>query len=483
MARECYVTSLNEVKMKEAMIIKGLDVRDEEELVRGEPVEELVEVPIDLSDSAKTARICSQLSSQAKADLIALLAEHSDVFAWTHSNMPVITGQAVTDFILEFTNLTPNVPPPQPHFTTDEENPHSWTLSVDGSSCKEGSAAGLILTTPKGEYFKCALRFLFDASNNETKYEALIAGFRMARDIGVNHIQVFGDSQLIVGQIIGEFDAKEEMMRAYRDIAFHLVRCFNTFQIRHIPRSENSKADEIAQLASADQSDFSHGIRIEYLTHSATSANPQEIQFLQNEPIPWAQDTIPFLTQRELPDDKQCLSPAQVTYVIRELHEGICGNHSGGRSLAHKILRIGYFWPTFNQDANEFVLKCDKCQRFANIPHAPPTELITLSSLYHFAKWGIDIVGLLPTGRGQTMFVVVVIDYFTKWVEAKPLATITERNTTRFIWQSIVCRFGIPQAIVSDNEKQFDNAKFRKFCEDLNIRPCFSSLGHSQANG
>ena len=118
---------------------------------------------------------------------------------------------------------------------------------------------------------------------------------------------------------------------------------------------------------------------------------------------------------------------------MREVHEGIYGNHSGARSLAHKILRIGYFWPTLNQDTTEFVLKCDKCQRFANIPHAPPTELITLCSPYPSTKWGIDLVGPLPTGRGQTKFTIVAIDYFTKWVEAESLTTIIERNTTRFI--------------------------------------------------
>ncbi|XP_028061802.1 uncharacterized protein LOC114265232 [Camellia sinensis] len=238
---------------------------------------------------------------------------------------------------------------------------------------KGDSGAGLILTTLEGEYFKCALRFLFDANNNEAEYEALITGLRLARDIGVNHIQVFSDFQLIVRQITEEFDAKEETMRAYKDIAFPLVCLFNTFQIRHISRLENCKADEMAQLASADQSDLSYGVCIEYLTHPTTSSNPQEVHFLQNEPILWAQDILLFLSQGELPDDKQqaakvrarlsnyifiggllykrgfsrpylrCLSPAQVIYVMREIHEGICGNHSGARSLAHKILCTDYF--------------------------------------------------------------------------------------------------------------------------------------------
>ncbi|GMP37997.1 hypothetical protein CsSME_00021317 [Camellia sinensis var. sinensis] len=424
-----------------------------------------------------------------------------------------IKGQAIADFIMEFTKPTPTTTPPPLPTLTEPEDPHSWTLNVDGSSRREGSGAGIILTSPEGGHFKCALRFLFEASNNEAEYEALLAGLRLAKDIGVSHLRVFSDSQLVVGQMTGDFDAKDDTMRAYRDLALPLARLFNTFHIKHIPRADNSKADEMAQLASADHPTLSHDVRIEYLHHPAVSPSLQAIQHIQNEPIPWASDILLFLTTGALPEDQQqaskvrsrasnyviiddilykrgfsrpylrCLNPAQATYVMQEIHEGICGNHSGGRSLAQKVLRTGYFWPTLSQDTTDFVLKCDKCQRFANIPHAPPTELITLCSPYPFAKWGIDLVGPFPTGRGQTKFAIVAIDYFTKWVEAEPLATITERNTTRFIWQSIICRFGIPQAIISDNGKQFDNAKYRKFCADLQIQPCFSSPGHPQANG
>ncbi|XP_028120239.1 uncharacterized protein LOC114317675 [Camellia sinensis] len=95
-AQECYVASLKKIKMKEAMTINGVDVRDEEELVRGEPVEELVEVPVHPTDPTKTTKIGNQLSSQAKADLTALLAKHNNVFSWTHSDMPGIDLSFIT---------------------------------------------------------------------------------------------------------------------------------------------------------------------------------------------------------------------------------------------------------------------------------------------------------------------------------------------------------------------------------------------------
>ena len=73
---------------------------------------------------------------------------------------------------------------------------------------------------------------------------------------------------------------------------------------------------------------------------------------------------------------------------------------------------------------------------------------------------------------------VVGVDYFTKWVEAEPLATITEQKVRNFVWRSIICRFGIPRALVSDNGKQFDNLKFRDFCAELGIKNYYSSPAH-----
>ena len=80
-------------------------------------------------------------------------------------------------------------------------------------------------------------------------------------------------------------------------------------------------------------------------------------------------------------------------------------------------------------------------------------------------------------------FLVVGIDYFTKWVEAEPLATITEKNVRGFVWKTIICRFGIPRVFIFDNGRQFNNSPFREFCEKLGIHNHYSSLEHLQANG
>ena len=88
-----------------------------------------------------------------------------------------------------------------------------------------------------------------------------------------------------------------------------------------------------------------------------------------------------------------------------------------------------------------------------------------------------------PIAVRQLKFLIVDIDYFTKWVEAEALATITEKNVRSFVWENIICRFGIPSVLVSNNGKQFDNNSFRDFCLQLGIINHYSSLTHLHANG
>nr|KYP75220.1 Pol polyprotein [Cajanus cajan] len=95
----------------------------------------------------------------------------------------------------------------------------------------------------------------------------------------------------------------------------------------------------------------------------------------------------------------------------------------------------------------------------------------------------MDILGPFPIAKGQCKFVLVAVDYFTKWIEAEPLATITANNVQKFLWKSIVTRFRIPYAIVTDNGLQFVDHKFKKFLQDLGIKHRFTSVEHPQANG
>ena len=92
-------------------------------------------------------------------------------------------------------------------------------------------------------------------------------------------------------------------------------------------------------------------------------------------------------------------------------------------------------------------------------------------------------MGPFPLGKKQLKFLIVAISYFTKLVEAEPVTMITEVKVTSFVWKNIICKFEVPHVIILDNRKQFDNPKFRKFCQDLGVKNHYSSPRHPQANG
>ena len=99
---------------------------------------------------------------------------------------------------------------------------------------------------------------------------------------------------------------------------------------------------------------------------------------------------------------------------MREVHEGICRNHLRSRSLVHKLVREWYYWPTMQKDAEAYVKTCDKCQKFRNIIKQPIEELTSMTALWLFAQWGLNIMGPFPKAMRQLKFLVVGIDYFTK---------------------------------------------------------------------
>uniref|UniRef100_A0A2N9H5N1 Integrase catalytic domain-containing protein n=1 Tax=Fagus sylvatica TaxID=28930 RepID=A0A2N9H5N1_FAGSY len=240
-------------------------------------------------------------------------------------------------------------------------------------------------------------------------------GSTLPEILGATELDVHSDSQLVVGQVNGDYEAKEGRMQQYLQLVRHQISQFHERGTlpdnRHEARRLKVRASRFLMLQGTL---YKRGFSLPYL---------------------------------------RCLAPDEANYVMREIHEGVCGDHSGARALQRKIVRAGYYWPSMKADAYQFVQRCDKCQRFANHLHSPPTVLV------------------------------VAIDYFTKWVEAEPLATITERNIQNFVWKAVICRFGIPRVLVSDNGKQFDNPRFRQFSQELGIHNHYSSPGHPQANG
>ncbi|KAK1581994.1 hypothetical protein Q3G72_010826 [Acer saccharum] len=145
----------------------------------------------------------------------------------------------------------------------------------------------------------------------------------------------------------------------------------------------------------------------------------------------------------------RCVTNRKACDVMKSLHYEECGNHSGARSLANRAITAGYYWPTMRTDSQNHVKLCDKCQQFAPVSHLPP----------------------------------ILTDYFTKWVEVGAYQQVRDIEVCDFVWKNIICRFGVPREIVTDNGSQFISYDFKNFCDKFGIKLSFSTPQYPQANG
>ncbi|XP_074561342.1 uncharacterized protein LOC141817608 [Curcuma longa] len=404
-----------------------------------------------------------------------------------------IKAQALADFLAKL-----SVPEPE----------ETWWLYVDGSATKQGSGVGVVLISPREEIIQLSIRLSFKATNNEAEYEALLAGFQAARRVGATRLQVHSDSQLVAQQVEGNFEVKNDRLKRYAEVVAKMKTTFMEVTLHKIPRAENNKADGLAKMASS-LSDWSE----EGLATQVAFVAQIEQTTVVTEPADWRTPLLAFLLKGEVPSDPdqarllrrratrftlvgeqlykrafsrpllKCLGPEDAEYVMKEVHQGCCGNHLGGRSLARKLLLAGYFWPTLQADAAQMVATCLHCQRHQHFSHQPTELLRAATTSCLFDQWGMDIVGPFPPGPQQKKFLLVAVDYFSKWIEAEALAKITEAAVMKFLWKNLVCRYGIPHRLISDNGRQFQGKKIQAWCKGLGIQQVFTSVAYPQGNG
>uniref|UniRef100_A0A2N9HAC0 Uncharacterized protein n=1 Tax=Fagus sylvatica TaxID=28930 RepID=A0A2N9HAC0_FAGSY len=295
-----------------------------------------------------------------------------------------IKAQALADFIAEFTSKDDEP-------TEDVEQASKWTVNIDGSSTKDSGGVGIVLRSPEGDIIKQAIRLQYPTTNNEAEYEALLVGLKTAKILGATELDVRSDSQLVVGQVNGDYEAKERRMQQYLQLVRHQISQFREVRLCRVPREQNTEADQLAKSASSSTVDD------KIKTVQQSSLQTTEVNPIHTE-ISWMTPIISYLQRGTLPDNRhearrlkvrasrflmlqgtlykrgfslpylRCLAPDEANYVMREIHEGVCGDHSGARALQRKIVRAGYYWPSMKADACQFVQRCDKCQRIRQPP-------------------------------------------------------------------------------------------------------------------
>ena len=138
-----------------------------------------------------------------------------------------------------------------------------WTIHSDGSSTQKGGGAGVIITSPEEDVLKYGVQLKFPVTNNEAKYEAILTGLRIAWALGAKIILLRSNSQLVIGQVKGDFEAKETRMQKYLKLTNQLVSNYDRAEFVQIPRGENVEADEVARSASVDDQSWVNDWRLE----------------------------------------------------------------------------------------------------------------------------------------------------------------------------------------------------------------------------
>ncbi|XP_072094196.1 uncharacterized protein [Arachis hypogaea] len=278
--------------------------------------------------------------------------------------------------------------------------------------------------------------------------------------------------------INGTYQARDTLLQKYLERVKRLSEEFDEVTVQHVPRERNARANLLSKLASTKRGTGNRSL-IQGLVKEPTVT----LHITQAADYPsWMDPIIDFLENGKLSDDYKtakalrrkaakytiiqgqlfkkelnqpllkCLHPDQTDDVLSEIHEGCCGHHIGGKALARKLVRAGYYWPSMMSDSKEFMKKCRRCQENANLHKAPTAELSLLIATQPFSQWGVDLLGPFPVGPRQVKYLIVAIDYYTKWVEAELLASISSANCRKFMWS-------------------------------LGIKQKFSSVEHPQTNG
>nr|XP_009793837.1 PREDICTED: uncharacterized protein LOC104240665 [Nicotiana sylvestris] len=234
--------------------------------------------------------------------------------------------------------------------------------------------------------------------------------------------------------------------------AFEKFRAYLEFdvEIRDRKRTENQVADHLSRLENHDHVEEGCQIK-EVFPH-------EQLFAINQDPPPWYADSVNYLVSGKCADQlmRRCIPEKEVECVLYDCHASPYGGHHGGDRTAIKVLQSGLFWPTLFKDSHAFVKNCDQCQRIGTITrrHEMPLNNILEVELFHV--WGIDFMWPFPPSRGNK-YILLVVDYVSKWVEAIALPTNDAMVVAAFVKKNTFLRFGTPRALISDEGTHFCN--------------------------
>ncbi|KAL2227293.1 UNVERIFIED_CONTAM: hypothetical protein Sindi_2088000 [Sesamum indicum] len=264
-----------------------------------------------------------------------------------------IKAQVSADFLVEFAGEQP-------------EKEERWLLHVDRSSTSKNGGAGIYLQGPNGAEIEIAVRLNFPTTNNEADYEALIQGLQTTLDGGIRQDMMKKFDRCTISQIPRDENMRVDALSRFRSLVEGIKERKITVLVKSQPVIDDAEI-HVVETADSWKTPFVRYLKYGELPSDAIAA--KRLQFKANCFTLVGDDLYKRTTEGIV---LKCLDAERSQYVMKEIHEGSCGNHSGGRSLAQKILRQGYLMV---EDAKEFARKCESCQKYAGLLHSPATPL------------------------------------------------------------------------------------------------------------
>ncbi|KAK2389329.1 hypothetical protein QL285_062925 [Trifolium repens] len=391
-------------------------------------------------------------------------------YSLTYKPLKAVKGQIVADFIVDHSL----VEMPQEYVDIQP-----WILYFDGSKHKHGTGIGILIISPTKVPTKFKYKINGLCSNNEAEYEALITGLEILKDLGAKNIRIRGDYELVLKQLTQEYKCVKEHLAKYFVIASSLLNCFDHIDIEHVPRLENQEANDLAQIASGYKVSKEKLAQLIEIKEKMVLQEPISEQLSMPKLV--GADIIPQINDEvKIPQENfeifaiDNLSDNDWRKPIMEYLRNPTGNVDRKikyRALSYIVFEDDLFKKTYegillkclneteayiaisdvHSDCIEYAKGCQECQRHSGIQHVPASELHSIVKPWPFRGWALDLIGeIKPASSKNQRYILVGIDYFTKWIEAIPLPNVDQEAVISFIQNHVIYRFGIPETITTD---------------------------------
>ncbi|GJX19936.1 reverse transcriptase domain-containing protein [Tanacetum coccineum] len=348
-----------------------------------------------------------------------------------------------------------------------------WDLPFEIMCDASDYAVGAVLGQRKTKHFQpihYASKTMTDAqAHTEKELLAVVYAFEKFRPYLVLLKTIVYTDHSALKYLLAKQDAKPRLLQWIL-----LLQEFDVI-IRDKKGAENLADDHLSRLENPHQGDLEK----KEINETFPLETFGMITFHGDSSTPWFADIANYHAGNFVV--KGCRPNKKVVDILTACHNGPTGGHHGANYTAKKVFDSTFYWPTIYRDAHDMVKSCDSCQRQGKIPQKDEMPQNAIQVCEIFDVWGIDFMGPFPSSRGNK-YILVAVDYLSKWVEAKALPTNDARVVVKFL-KSLFARFGTPRAIISDRGTQFCNDQFAKVMLKYGVTHRLSTAYHPQTSG